>query len=260
MGSWNTLHHFDDRKFYSEIVPDLKNDGQLLHKYFNSKFAKRILYRREDTINKEIAEIIKFSRFLDKDFKLHETLYEIKTREKNINESYTDFIEKRFQDERDFENANGEIIESINSLLTLIIFSECAAFNPHLILGRTIFTDCVMATPNSTAEEIMDNFTNNGLGSIFYSSYSNCNGLINWVTNEDLQLLWLDKENIYSADAETDNYFSDFCTFIEIALENNLGVISGTNMNESTLKLIPSPLNLKIDVKELGMEYVINYD
>ncbi|MBL7879757.1 MAG: hypothetical protein JNN23_07840, partial [Chryseobacterium gambrini] len=82
MGSWNTLHHFDDRKFYSEIVPDLKNDGQLLHKYFNSKFAKRILYRREDTIDKEIAEIIKFSRFLDKDFKLHETLYEIMTREK----------------------------------------------------------------------------------------------------------------------------------------------------------------------------------
>jgi hypothetical protein len=106
----------------------------------------------------------------------------------------------------------------------------------------------------------MDNFTNNELGSIFYSSYSNCSGLINWVTNEDLQLLWMDKENIYSADAKTDNYFSDFCTFIEIALENNLGVISGTNMNESTLKLIPSPLNLKIDVEELGMEYVINYD
>lgn len=260
MGDWNTLHHFDDKKFYSEIVRDFKNGGQLLEKYFNSEFGKYIVYGSDTKDDEQIAEILRFSQLLDKNFKLHETLFKIQTRKKGINEVYADFIKKRCQDEVDFQEANGHIIEDINHILTLMIFSECAAFNPHLILGRSIFTGCVSAKPKSIAQDIISKFTDNELGSIFYSSRSNCNGLINWVTNEELQLLWLDKENLYSADKDTNKYFSDFCKFIEIALENNLGVISGTNMNERILKLIQSPLPVKIDVKKLGLESVINYE
>lgn len=260
MGDWNTLHHFDDRKFYSRIVPDFKKDGQLLNQYFNSDLGKYIVYGTDTNNEGRIAEILRFCQLLDKDFKTHETLFNIQTRKKGINEVYADFIKKLYQDEADFQKANGHIIEDLNHILTLIIFSECAAFNPHLILGRSIFTGCVSATPKSIAQDIISKFTDKKLGSIFYSSRSNCNGFINWVTNEELQLLWLDKENIYSADKDTDKYFADFCKFIEIALDNNLGVISGTNMNERILKLIESPLQIKIDIKKLGLESVINYE
>lgn len=258
MGSWNTLHHFDDKKFYSKIVPDLRGEGYLLRNYFNSEFGKYIV-GNSDQNEERITDIIKFSQLLDDEFKIHETLFSIKNRKKSVNEEYSSFIKKLYKDEDDFYRENEPIIEDINLILTLIIFSECASFNPHLILGRTIFTACVGAKPGSIAEEIISDFTNNELGSIFYPVASNCNGLINWVTNEDLQLLWLDKENLYSTGKDAEKYFSDFYKFIEIAIENDLGVISGTNMNESFLKLIQSPLSVKIDVKELKLENVINY-
>ncbi|MEM0578306.1 hypothetical protein [Flavobacterium polysaccharolyticum] len=259
MGDWNTLHHFDDKKFYSKIVTDFRRNGQLIREYFNSDLGKYIAYGN-DKNDERIAEILKFSQHLDEDFKSHKTLYNIQTRKKGTSEEYSVFIKKRYQDEEDFQKANGQIIEDINLILTLMIFSECAAFNPHLILGRTIFTGCVSANPNSVAGEIISNFTDSNLGSIFYSSRSNCTGLINLVTNEDLKLLWLEKGNLYSTNEDTKKYFTDFCKFIEIAIENNLGVISCTNINESILKMIKSPLSLKIDTKELGLESVINYE
>ncbi|MCB9230597.1 MAG: hypothetical protein H6581_02995 [Bacteroidia bacterium] len=255
MGDWNTLHHFNDKIFYAEIVPDLKRNGQLLEKYFNSEFGKYIAYADDNNADR-IAEIISFCQFLDKDFKHHKTLFEIQKRTKGKDEDYDSFIVKRNRDEDDFQKANGKIIEDINNILTLIIFSECAAFNPHLILGRRIFTGNVRAKPDSVAEEVIWNFTNRESGSIFYSS----NGLINWVTHDDLQLLWLDKENLQPADRDSEKYFSDFYKFIEIAVENELGVIAGTNMREDILKLIKSPLTVKVDVKELGLENVINYE
>ncbi|MDH6308161.1 hypothetical protein M2451_001214 [Dysgonomonas sp. PFB1-18] len=30
MSDWNTLHLFDDRSFFSDIVPDLQNEGTLV--------------------------------------------------------------------------------------------------------------------------------------------------------------------------------------------------------------------------------------
>lgn len=224
MGDWNTLHYFDDKKFYSKIVPDLRGEEYLLKNYFNSQFGKYIIYDYDHNEGR-ITDIIKFTAFLDDEFKIHKTLLSIQNREKSVNEEYKNFIEKLYKDEDNFYRKNGQIIEDINLILTLMIFSECASFNPHLILGRSIFTGCVSAKPKSIAEEIISKFTNNGLGSIFYSTHSNCNGFINWVTNEDLQLLWLDKENLYSKGNDAEKYFSDFYKFIEIAIENNLGVI-----------------------------------
>lgn len=259
MGDWNTLHHFDDQKFYSEIVPDLQSEGHLLRNYFNSEFGKYIVCDNHQNEGR-ITDIMKFSQFLNDEFKIHETLLSIQTRKKNVNEEYSDFIKKLYKDEDDFYRKNGQIIEDINLILTLIIFSECASFNPHLILGRSIFTGCVSAKPGSIAEDFISGFTNNELGSILYSSRSNCNGFINWITHEDLKLLWLDKENLHSTGKDADTYFSDFYKFIEIAIENDLGVISGTNLNEEVLKLIPSPLSVEINIKELGLENVINYE
>ncbi|MNJ90824.1 hypothetical protein D3C87_84640 [compost metagenome] len=259
MGDWNTLHHFNDKKFYSKIVTDLQNEGQLLRNYFNSAPGKYIAYGN-DRNEERIAAIIQFSQSLDPDFKRHPSLLAIQTRQKGINENYTDYIQKKTKDETDFYREHAEVIEDLNHILTVMVFSECAAFNPHLILGRSIFTGCVAAKPKSIAENVISGFTQNETGSVFYSCRSNCSGFINWVTSEEAQLLWLDRENLHSADKDTEKYFSDFYKFLEIAVENGLGFISGTNMNESMLKLLQSPLSVDIDVKALGLESVINYE
>ena len=111
MGDWNTLHHFDDKKFYSKIVTDFKSNGQLIREYFNSDFGKYIAYGN-DKNDERIAEILKFSQHLDEDFKSHKTLYNIQTRKKGISEEYSVFIKKRYQDEEDFQKANRQIIEA----------------------------------------------------------------------------------------------------------------------------------------------------
>lgn len=255
MGDWNTLHHFNDKKFYTEIVPDLLTNGELLKKYYNLEYAKYITYPN-DNITKRIDEIISFNQLLDKDFKHHKTLFDIQNGKKEINEEYSEFIKKRNQREDDFYRLNGHIIEDFNQILTLIVFSESAAFNPHLILGRTVFNGNIIAKSKSVAEDIIHNFTNSKLGSI-YNQYS---GFINWITYDELQLLWLDKENLQPASDSSKKYFSDFYKFIEIAIENELGLISGTNMNERILKLIKSPLSVKIDLKEQEFVNVINYE
>src|SRR6478752_7481110 len=110
MGDWNTLHHFDDKKFYSKIVPDFLSSGKLLRKYFNSEFGKFIAYGN-DKNNERIDEILKFSQHLDEDFKSHKTLLNIQTRKKGISEDYSDFIKKRYQDEYYFQKENGQITE-----------------------------------------------------------------------------------------------------------------------------------------------------
>ena len=50
-------------------------------------------------------------------------------------------------------------------------------------------------------------------GSVYYHRMSNCNGLINWVTYEELQLLWLDKENLLVAPDGSEEYLQEFLAF-----------------------------------------------
>jgi hypothetical protein len=256
MGDWNTLHFFDDKKFYSEVVVDLKDKGILLQEHFNSKFEKYAF--GNDNSKKRINDIIDFCRLLDKDFKSHKVLYEIATRKKNLTEEYSAYNSTKVQDENKFINDNAQIIEDLNRTLTLIIFSECASFNPHLILGRRIFSDCVKAKPKTISEDIIANIICSPTGSI-HNGFGN--GLINWITNEELQLLWLDKENLDATCEDAKNYFMEFINFMEIAIDNGLGLISGTNMNESLLKKIEAPkLTIKIELTEMGFKNIVKYE
>src|SRR5690606_15063381 len=110
-----------------------------------------------------ISEMLNFSQLLDNNFKTHEILSSIQTRQKAIDELYTDYLKNKYKDEKDFFEEFEGVIDDVNRILTLIIFSECAAFNPHLILGRNIFTGNIIANPNSVAEEILYDITENEL-------------------------------------------------------------------------------------------------
>ena len=70
-------------------------------------------------------------------------------------------------------------------------------------------------------------------------------GISNWITNEDVELLYLDKENLYF---EGDTYATEFMTLLEIAQKNKLGLIMGIDMRECTLELLPKNKLISYDI------------
>jgi hypothetical protein len=261
MGDWNTLHLFDSKKFYKDIVPDLKGEGKLFHIYFNSELGKLLyLYRDGKIPNLElrIDNMIKFCRDLLDDFKRNKVLYDIETRQRKPNEGHSIYIQIKNQNRNDFEKEFGNVIEDLSRILPLIIFSECAMFNPHLILGRRIFSGCVQSKKESLAEICCAKIEHIEVGSAFCTFGS---GIMNWLTYEDVNLLMLDRHNLSPQDKESEKYFSDFMAFLKIADDNGLGLLSGMNMNEGILKLIKNPaLHLAIDLKKLNLQSVIRYE
>jgi hypothetical protein len=257
MGDWNTLHIFDDRYFYERLVPDFKDKGEVFKSYMDSLLGKYILW---DNSNSEARtrQLVAFCRELTTDFKVHKKYFEIQGRKKMPTEVYAEFISKQIDDDEHFRHTNADAIEDLNRLLTLIIFTECASFNPHLVLGRRIFTGNVDAKAGSIADNIITRITYNELGSPYYGNMSNCNGLTNWITNEDLQLLWLDRNNLYSPPDGSQEYLQEFLAFTELALQHDCGFISVTNVNESTLTMIEtSKVKINVDPKEKGWKSVI---
>ncbi len=255
MGDWNTLHFFDDKTFYAKVVPDLLAKGELLKKHFESKLGNSILWGNNNS-HERIDAILKFCHSLDKDFKVHQDLHALISREKKPGEQYLEALHAIQKDEKEFKKQNSHVIDDLTEILPLLLFSECASFNPHLILGRNIFRNRVNAKPKSVAKEIITRVTDQEYGSAFpYNS-----GIVNWITNENLQLLWMDKDSLFSSDADSEEYFQEFLKFIVIAIENNLGIVSGSNMKESILNSIENPaLVLDLDLEALGLSCVINY-
>lgn len=60
-------------------------------------------------------------------------------------------------------------------------------------------------------------------------------GITSWITNEDIQLLFLDKENLYFED---NDLAKAFLTLLDTAHKNKLGFIMGVDMRESELELL----------------------
>ena len=127
-------------------------------------------------------------------------------------------------------------------------------------MGRRIFSGNVTAKARSIAQAVILQITENELGSIYYSKMSNCSGLINWVTYEELQLLWLDKDNLQVGPDGTEQNLQEFLAFIDLALQHECGFISVTNVNESVLNRIENPrLKINVDPSEKGWKSVIRY-
>ena len=259
MSDWNTLHFFDDKYFYANIVTDLSNEGQLLKKYFKSDLWKPILFDNNNNNNSDarIKAMLDFCQHLDKDFKRHEELSSILNRNKQSNEEYSKFRHQLNEDEKEFVLKNTYAFADLNDTLPLLLFSECASFNPHLILGRRIFSEAVDAKPKSVSEQIISQIMYAETGCVY--SYGG-EGIINWITNEELQLLWLDKDNLFAKNPESEDYFQDFLTFTAIAIKNNWGFISVTNVREELLKKAKNPFfETDLDLKSLGVKNIINY-
>ncbi len=256
MGDWNTLHFFDDRRFYDTVVPDLRGEGILLKHYFESLAGRSMLFNNSNS-EARVNSILEFCKAMDKDFKVHTAFYEQETRKKQPGEDYKVFLEASRQSYAQLMSTHADVLEDFTRMFSLLIFAECASFNPHLIMGRRIFSGCVTADPYTISSQVCIVLTQTEIGSVF-SSYGS--GVMNWVTNEELQLLWLDRHHLKPTEAEAENYFNEFLRLVEIALENKLGLISVTNVNEGVLCNIPEPkVRVDLDVKEQGFQSIITY-
>lgn len=135
------------------------------------------------------------------------------------------------------------------------MFQECAAFNPHLILGRNIFGGHIETKRGSIAEEVCSKISNMEFCyGEWYSTFTN------WVTKEEAELLLMDFSNVSPRKEYSDRYYEDFKIFLEIAVKNSLGFIAGQNLRKSILKLIENPqISIDIDIKKLNLQSVIEY-
>lgn len=256
MSDWNTLHLFDSKRFYGKVVPEIRNDGQIIDNYLRSKLY-RFITHIEHIEDKILDKIRSFSKKFDDSFKIYFELQEIQNVKKGIGENYQEFIKKKNGEIEQFYRKYSEEIYHFSTVLPLIVFSECAQFNPHLILGRKIFRSNISANKNTIAEECCNKILETEIGGI---SHSDTGHIINWLTHQEVKMLWMDIENLNVSNQASDQYYRDFINFLKIAIDNELGFISISNVREDILKMIEtSHLNVKIDLKEKEFINVIRY-
>jgi hypothetical protein len=225
MGDWRTLHLFDKTKYIKEIVPIIRNLDTYLPVFLNEE-----RWRRLNSFSSPSEEIIKDTNKLvselDDELSSHPELAAL-SRVKNKN--YDNYYSHREK----FISQRQSSIEFFEYLIIETIFSSVADFNPQFILGKTIFEGCVETKLNSIADELTSKITSQNEESILDIIDG---GIINWLSKEDVELLYLDKENILSLNDESFDYVDEFIEFLKIAFERNLGLISLRNPRVTDLK------------------------
>ena len=249
MSDWKTLHFFDSEKYNDEVVPKVKGFRLNYSDFFDSDLAK---YVRRNT---SILELQSFIDGLTEDLKKHKVLDEIEKRTKKRNQPYQEFVRQRLRDGEKFSKLYESQYETYSSLITFIVFKECASFNPHFILGRRIFGSFIETKTGSIAEEVCSQITQ--MEVCIGESYST---FTNWITREEAELLLMDFSNVKPKNEDSFDYFKDFKVFLETAVDNSLGLIAGQNMHEGLITLIEKPLvEIELDIKKLNLKYVIEY-
>jgi len=221
MGYWRTLHLFDDKKFYKEVVPELKGEtGDLTQaclEFFKHYTTGGISHLSTGKINslveQNIQRIISISNSLDETFKIHHEFHKITNYDsQNL---FLSSLDGHYE---------------FCKFLEYYLFKTCADFNPHLGLGKggvsRNFNIHIKTLSYNIIEELDD-------WNDFLSQDSM--GITSWITNEDIQLLFLDKENLYFED---NDLAKAFLTLLDAAHKNKLGFIMGVDMRESELELL----------------------
>lgn len=228
MGYWCTLHLFDEKKFYKEIVPTLKGETgdltadcqEFLKSHVIGGTARLSKHELEKLVNETIKNIVSISNSLDKSFRINTEYQKVQKYDAQL--AFFDTLEGYYDFCKFFE---------------YYIFKTCADFFPHLPLGKgrvmRNFDISVKALSDSILGEL-DNWND------FFCYYGT--GITNWMSYEDLQYLYLDKENLKYEDSERAKFF---LSLLEVAHSNQLGFITGVDMNEDILELLPNNKTVK---------------
>lgn len=231
MGYWCSLHLFDDKKFYSEVVPQLKGETgdlteackEFLKHYLVGGIAHLSAEKFNSLVEQNIQRIISISKSLDDTFKIHSEFHKITDYDTQIQ-----FV----------NNLDGHY--EFCQFLEYYLFQTCADYNPHLGLGkggvsRNFNIPSKTLSCNIVSE--LDNWND------FLSQ--DRMGIANWITHEDAALLFLDKENLHFEDNELAEAFLEL---LDLAYKNKLGFIMGVDMRESQLRLLAKNKLLKGDL------------
>ena len=255
MSDWNTMHLFDSKKFYFTIGPQLKYEKLDENIHINSKLYSYLSGIRE---NKQgiIDKLQLFLSHIDKSFKFHSDYKDVLTTPKKKSENHQQWLTRQRISYEEFWKKYDEEIYHYTSLMTLILFSECAQFNPHLIIGRRIFQGYVKSKKGSIARECIHKLIHQEIGGF----YSDGGYIINWLTHEEVEILWHDRENLIEGNEESKLYYLDFLKLLKIAFENQLGLLTVSNINEHVINLIESPkLKLVINMEDFKSGKMINF-
>ncbi|NML72084.1 hypothetical protein HHL23_20155 [Chryseobacterium sp. RP-3-3] len=223
MGYWITLHLFNDEAFYKRVVPtlcghlgDLESDYlDFLKSYLIGGIQRFSNEQVSKLLEQSIERVIEISNEFDGSFKRHNEFHKI--------ENY---------DEKNLFLSKYDGYDEYKRFFEYYIFKTCADFFPHIPLGKRGIFSKLELKPKTLSHSFMCEFDN-------YNDFfcSDMMGIMNWVTKEDVELLYYDKENLKS---EYEEFLNTFLSFIDTAFENKLGLIVGVDMKEDILKLFPS--------------------
>jgi hypothetical protein len=232
MGYWCTLHLFDDQKFYSEVIPKMKGErGDLSEDYL--EFLK---YHTTGGIAHLSEEKIKSQILKQKDYN------------KNISNSFDKLFKTHLEFNESKDNDPFEFTRRIKGyeefcwFLQYYVFKYCSDFYPQILLGKGGVMRNFQLNKKSLAYSIINELDNwNGF------VYCDMMGITNWLTSEEVELLYLDRANLNFEDSLT---AEGFVNLLEVAYQNKLGLIAGVDMREWMLELLPK--NKLIDPKIWG--------
>jgi hypothetical protein len=221
MGYWCSLHLFDDKKFYREVVPQLRGEiGDLIEasqeflRYYTIGGISHLSEEKISSLVKQnIQRVVSVSQSMDPTFKIHNEFDKI----------------VGYENQKLFLRLLGGHFEFCE-FVEYYIFKTCADFNPYLGLGKG------GVSRNFTIPE--KTIACNVMSELDYWSEFFANGMIgitSWITHEDVELLFLDKENLHFEDNER---AESFLELLDIAYKNKLGFIMGVDMRESQLELL----------------------
>jgi hypothetical protein len=214
MGHWHTLHLFNDKVFYQDIVPKLKNqDYDLKHEYLEYMRLNSIEnINEEDELNIKLNTLISEIRFhtnkMNEEFKIHS--------------DYNSILD--YENKRKYLS-NYPILYDLGCFIEYMIFSRCADFYPHKSLRKSGLQGLqIEASKNSKTNEILSKLCNYET-ILIAEDYS---GIANWITSEEVEFLYNSKNEIINLDVGFNN-------LIDKAFEYKLGLTVGVNMSVSNL-------------------------
>lgn len=245
MGQWNTLHLFDENKFYNKVVPAFKNDASFLKSYFNSNLGPFLLEDPDVLTDERIENIMAVANAMSEDFRNYSELIEI-------------------WQKPDYQKVlHSQKLEDFRALFFIIVFSEYALFYPYYKLGyRLMISYLEFKTKNGIAERKIDKIKyNRNIGGIFPEEI----GIRNWIGNDEVsQILHYFHEVmpvLRSKDAPSHNkfatlFFSEFKQFLSIAKTHGFGLISCLDPDEYAFKSI-SPIGHHINWHDFKFEHFL---
>ncbi|TCI90951.1 hypothetical protein [Tenacibaculum sp. M341] len=222
MGAWRTLHFFDHETFIREMSPKLR-DLKFLNETFENPYFKRYLKRTNQEKEKVLTNIYNIADSLNDDLKTHPELFTIETAKKQAHEKYDAFSSKKYRLYEAFISKNNLGIEAFEYFMNYIIFSTYADFIPYFRFGKSLLESFTRATKNSISEELLSRISGLDYGSI-YERFDD--GIMTWLSYEEVELFYLDSENIIPKDKDCMVYVNEFKIFIKYAYDNKLGLIA----------------------------------